>query len=100
VYQDEKIPSGPINVRVEGDHLTLRFSGEGAFAGYLEHWQGDTFRLHSSSGGSDALGPAFANFLVSACGKVVTMTIESVGLKSRLERTGSVTSMVTGCDAH
>lgn len=46
VYEDRQRHSGPVTVAVCGDRLELRFAGAGAFAGDLEPWQRDTFRLH------------------------------------------------------
>src|SRR5262249_12991305 len=50
-YEDRKIPSGRVTVQLENGRLTIRFAGDGAFGGYLEHWQDNQFRLHSFAAG-------------------------------------------------
>lgn len=85
-YEDRKGHSGRVNVRAENGQLKLNFAGEGAYCAYLEHWQGDLFRMHSSAGGFDALGPQFAAFTVDQRGTVAAMSIDQ--LKISLDKVG------------
>jgi hypothetical protein len=85
-YHDLKVHSGRVSVRVDGGRLVLRFAGVGAFTGYLEHWHGDQFRLHSNAGGYDFIGPDFASFTVDPSGVATTMSIVSPYFRLALDR--------------
>jgi CubicO group peptidase (beta-lactamase class C family) len=86
VYEDRKGHSGPVSVRIENGQLNLNFPGQGAYSAYLEHWQGDLFRLHSNAGGFDVLGPEFAAFTVNQTGKAVALSIDTANLKLGLDK--------------
>lgn len=89
-YEDRKGHSGRVNVRAENGQLKLNFAGQGAYRAYLEHWQGDLFRVHSNAGGFDALGPQFAAFTVDQRGTVTAMSIDQ--LKISLDKVGPLDS--------
>jgi CubicO group peptidase (beta-lactamase class C family) len=96
-YEDRKAHSGPVDVRVEGGQLQLKFAGQGAFSAQLTPWRGDLFRLQSNAGIPDVLGPAFVRFVVNPCGSVVAMSIDSQGFKARLDKVEPAGSEAVSC---
>ncbi|MBL8268641.1 serine hydrolase [Steroidobacter sp.] len=68
-YEDRRHHSGPVSIRLQNGQLSLKFSGEGAFAGTLEPWHHDVFRL--SARGSPW---GFASFTLDPAGKASTLS--------------------------
>lgn len=85
-YEDRTVPSGPVQVVVEAGQLVVRFAGEGAFVGHLEHWQGDRFRLHSRVPGHDIVEFRFAEFAIGPAATVTAMTLSSAYFRLTLDR--------------
>jgi CubicO group peptidase (beta-lactamase class C family) len=65
----------PVKVSMEGGQLTLSFPGPGAYAGRLEHWHQDLFRLRSQPGVADVFGPQFVSFNIDGAGKVASLAV-------------------------
>jgi CubicO group peptidase (beta-lactamase class C family) len=87
-YEDRKIPSGPVGVRLENGRLTVRFAGAGAFAGYLEHWQDHQFRLRSLAAGHNIVELGFADFSVEPRATISSMSLSSAYFRLTLDRVG------------
>lgn len=75
LYQDSQNPSGRLSLDVEKGRLRLSFEGEGAYCATLEHWHHDVFRLRSTPGVADVLGPRFAVFALDASGKIGSLHV-------------------------
>ena len=73
-YEDRSKHSGHVYLQLENGRLRLLFAGDGAFAAELEHWHQDLFRLRSTVGVADVLGPQFVAFKLDPAGKVVSMS--------------------------
>lgn len=86
-YEDRRLHSGPVVVRVENGGLFLSF-GEGALSGRMEHWHGNVFRLRTNAGGYEYIGPEFTAFTLDPAGKVVSMSLTSPYFSFVLDRTG------------
>lgn len=71
-YEDRKLHSGRLQVRLDGPQLTVGFAGEGAFSGYLDHWHQDVFRLRMKV---PARLDFFPSFGVDANGNVATLAM-------------------------
>jgi hypothetical protein len=85
-YEDRKVPSGLVHVGVEQGKLVVRFAGEGAFTGHLEHWHRDIFQLHSRAPGHNIVEFRFAEFRIDPAGKVAAMTLSSAYFRLTLDR--------------
>lgn len=84
-YEDRAVPSGRVRLTVEEGRLTLRFAGDGAFRGYLEHWENDRFRLHSDCPGHNVIEFGFADFAIEG-GAVTSLCAGSAYFKFTLQR--------------
>ncbi|MBL8268538.1 serine hydrolase [Steroidobacter sp.] len=71
-YENPSFAAGPIHVGMSAGGLVLSFSGEGAFAGSLEHWHGDVFRLHPELPGR---WKEFPTFVLDPQGEVAELEL-------------------------
>jgi len=77
--------TGPLRIEFINGFLTLRFRGEGAFSGTLEHWQNDTFRLFWDGGdGGPLYGSSFLTFKLDPQGLPLVLDAGPLGKYTRI----------------
>jgi hypothetical protein len=76
--------AGILRVDLEDGRLVLRYPGEGAFSGTLEHWHHDVFRLFFDGGDGGAYKSSFVIFSIDQLGVVSKLDAGAMGEFTRV----------------
>jgi len=76
--------AGTFRIDVEDGDLVLRYPGDGAFSGTLEHWHHDVFRLYFDGGDGGAYTSSFVIFSIDQYGVVSKLDAGPMGEFNRV----------------